>query len=253
MKLLNCLLTACLLLALTPRMTEAQQSGSPAALRRMADEYYRWRNENFPVSSSNEGLHTWDNRLTDYTEATVAAQSGGVERINASPVFQSSTGPLAHGKTGADSSRAVSLCAPDEKTVWSCETTHRKIASICSSRQLDDHSGYVQYRFGRPGRVELEFPHQRQNTQSSFTYKRYTRPLVTYLAIKFTAGGHTYKIYDQFNDEEKPRRREAYISVLAPGGGAKTVDLNCRQPIAGTLMDLEDIVTKSTDDDLTEP
>jgi hypothetical protein len=160
---------------------------------------------------------------------------------------------LAHGPSSERPASVVSLCARDEKTVWSCETTNRKIASICSSRQLDEHRGYVQYRFGRPGQVELVFPQQRQDTQSGFTYKRYTRPLVTYLAIRFTTGGYTYKIYDRFNDEERPARRDAYTSVVAPGEGAKTVDLNCRKPITGSLTALEDIVQKSTDDDLTEP
>jgi hypothetical protein len=187
------------------------------------------------------------------------AQTSGVQESDAaatassSVTLSTSVSSLAHGWTSADSSRVASLCARDEKTIWSCETTNRKIASICSSAQLDEHRGYVQYRFGRAGHVELEFPQKRQNTQSEFTYKRYTRPLVTYLAIRFRSDGYTYKIYDQFNDEERPARREAYISVVPPGEGARSLDLNCRQPIAGSLMDLENIVTKSTDDDLTEP
>jgi uncharacterized protein (DUF885 family) len=62
-------------------MTEAQTNASPAALRRMAEEYYRWRNENFPVGSSNEGLHTWDNRLTDYSEAAVQSRRQHVKEL----------------------------------------------------------------------------------------------------------------------------------------------------------------------------
>ena len=34
------------------------QVGSPAALRKTAEEYYRWRNEEYPVNSSDQGLHT---------------------------------------------------------------------------------------------------------------------------------------------------------------------------------------------------
>ena len=43
-----------------------------AALRKMADDYYAWRNENYPVGSSDSGLHTWDDRLTDYSAAKIA-------------------------------------------------------------------------------------------------------------------------------------------------------------------------------------
>ncbi len=47
---------------------------TPADLRRMADEYYRWRNQNFPVASSDLGLHTWDDKLTDYSLSAVLAR-----------------------------------------------------------------------------------------------------------------------------------------------------------------------------------
>ena len=40
-----------------------------AALSKLAKDYYAWRNENNPVQSSEFGLHTWDNRLTDYSPA----------------------------------------------------------------------------------------------------------------------------------------------------------------------------------------
>src|SRR5207342_1655709 len=49
--------------------TKALVAKAPAdilVLRRMADDYYSWRNENYPVASSDAGLHTWDSRLTDY-------------------------------------------------------------------------------------------------------------------------------------------------------------------------------------------
>ena len=45
-----------------------------AALHKLAADYYNWRNQNFPVASSDAGLHTWDNRLTDYSLASVLAR-----------------------------------------------------------------------------------------------------------------------------------------------------------------------------------
>ena len=47
---------------------------TPADLRKMADEYYRWRNQSFPVNSSDAGLHTWDDKLTDYSLSAVLAR-----------------------------------------------------------------------------------------------------------------------------------------------------------------------------------
>ena len=43
-----------------------------AALNHLADQYYTWRNEHYPVRSSDAGLHTWDDRLTDFSEAAIA-------------------------------------------------------------------------------------------------------------------------------------------------------------------------------------
>src|SRR6266446_4102504 len=52
-----------------------QSANATEALRKMADEYYAWRNENYPVRSSDAGLHTWDDRLTDYSPAKTAERA----------------------------------------------------------------------------------------------------------------------------------------------------------------------------------
>ncbi|HEY8835190.1 MAG TPA: DUF885 family protein, partial [Chthoniobacterales bacterium] len=52
-----------------------------AALRKMADEFYAWRNENFPVNSSDAGLHTWDNRLTDFSAPKIAEREQHVRKL----------------------------------------------------------------------------------------------------------------------------------------------------------------------------
>ncbi|HET6887328.1 MAG TPA: hypothetical protein VFH87_05320, partial [Candidatus Udaeobacter sp.] len=49
-----------------------QSANATDALRKMADDYDAWRNENYPVHSSDAGLHTWDDRLTDYSPAKIA-------------------------------------------------------------------------------------------------------------------------------------------------------------------------------------
>ena len=63
-----------LLLLLTVVSLTPVQAQTPADLRRMADEYYRWRNQNFPVLLSDAGLHTWDDKLTDYSLSAVLAR-----------------------------------------------------------------------------------------------------------------------------------------------------------------------------------
>src|SRR6202011_6358683 len=46
-----------------------------AALHKLANDYYNWRNENSPVASSSRGLHTWDDKLPDFSPAKIAEES----------------------------------------------------------------------------------------------------------------------------------------------------------------------------------
>jgi uncharacterized protein (DUF885 family) len=65
--------------ALITKSTPA--NAETTALRKTADEFYAWRNENYPVGSSDSGLHTWDNRLTDYSAAKIAERAQHVRKL----------------------------------------------------------------------------------------------------------------------------------------------------------------------------
>ncbi len=68
-------LTAIALILISVPASNAQtKPATPADLRNLAVEYYNWRNQNYPVSSSDAGLHTWDNKLTDYSLSAVLAR-----------------------------------------------------------------------------------------------------------------------------------------------------------------------------------
>src|SRR5882724_6726358 len=71
MKPLLVVLFACAFISVTITSTLGQTPTTPADLRKLAGDYYNWRNQNYPVSSSDSGLHTWDNRLTDYSLSAV--------------------------------------------------------------------------------------------------------------------------------------------------------------------------------------
>jgi uncharacterized protein (DUF885 family) len=57
------------------------QALTPDALRTLAMEYYAWRNASYPVFSSDQGLHTWDDKLTDYGMESVRARRTHVEDL----------------------------------------------------------------------------------------------------------------------------------------------------------------------------
>src|SRR5438105_9198447 len=63
------------------RFKNQSAEATAAALHKMADDYYAWRNENYPVNSSDAGMHTWDDRLTDYPPAKIAERAQRVRSL----------------------------------------------------------------------------------------------------------------------------------------------------------------------------
>jgi uncharacterized protein (DUF885 family) len=65
----------------TPPQISAVTPKTPAELKRVAEDYYNWRNRNYPVSSSDAGLHTWDDKLTDYSLSPLLARRLQVKEL----------------------------------------------------------------------------------------------------------------------------------------------------------------------------
>ena len=121
----------------------------------------------------------------------------------------------------------ASLCGSDEKIIFSCTIKENaKIVSLCSSREFAKDRGYIQYRFGRAGKVELEFPKSREKTQQAFKYSHYFRAQVDLTEISFTSDNYQYSIFDDYNGEERPAQTSQGVKVTAPNG--KEVTLTCR-------------------------
>src|SRR5258706_8069630 len=66
---------------LSESFVRAQASATPADMQKLADDYYNWRNQNYPVSSSDAGLHTWDSKLTDYGLSPLLARRLHVKEV----------------------------------------------------------------------------------------------------------------------------------------------------------------------------
>src|SRR5262245_50922054 len=79
--------TGVLVMSMLSVTVRAQAGASPADLRKMADDHYAWRNQNYPVASSDAGLHTWDDKLTDYSPSALQARrthfKSLLEQVNA--------------------------------------------------------------------------------------------------------------------------------------------------------------------------
>ena len=106
-----------------------------------------------------------------------------------------------------------SLCAKDERIIFSCPIKRpAKIVSVCASKDLTSDRGYIQYRFGLPAKVELEFPKERNGSQQKFQYSHYFRARVDETEISFTVNGYV--------GDGSPNRADAFVwamSELFPG------------------------------------
>ena len=71
-------MTRILLVILLP--TAAFANG-PGDLRALARSYYDWRDSTYPVFSSDQGKHTWDDRLTDYRMPAVRERRRHVDSV----------------------------------------------------------------------------------------------------------------------------------------------------------------------------
>ena len=121
-----------------------------------------------------------------------------------------------------------SLCAKDERIIFSCPIKRpAKIVSVCASKDLTSDRGYIQYRFGLPAKVELEFPKERNGSQQKFQYSHYFRARVDETEISFTVNGYEYQVTDDYNGEEKTAQTIQGVMVTAPGK-PKDVSLACR-------------------------
>jgi uncharacterized protein (DUF885 family) len=56
-------------------------AASPAELRATAHAYYQWRDAAYPVATSDQGEHRYDNRLTDYRMSEVLKRRGHVAEL----------------------------------------------------------------------------------------------------------------------------------------------------------------------------
>jgi hypothetical protein len=144
------------------------------------------------------------------------------------------------------SARAVvpkTLCAKEERIIFSCVLRRTaKIVSVCASHDLTNDKGYLQYRFGMPGKIELEFPKDRTNTQQGFEYSHYFRARVDLTEINFTVDGVSYSVFDDYQGEEKPAVSEQGVAINWPGTNKKEVRMMCSSKPKADYADLQDVL-----------
>ncbi|MGF6916696.1 hypothetical protein [Paraburkholderia sp. 40] len=91
----------------------------------------------------------------------------------------------------------VTLCYPHEEVYFSCPT-NGKIMSVCAAGNISPDNGYVQYRFGKIGHVEIEFPEKPYPPEKWFSISDIQSGNLSFTHLKFSSGRYHYVLYQGF-------------------------------------------------------
>jgi len=142
------------------------------------------------------------------------------------------------------------LCRSEEQVFFSCTiAASNKLVSLCGAKIIDIRRGYIQYRFGRVGAPELQYPRERANTQRVFRYAHYFRAQVDRTEITFDNQDFRYVVFDYDEGDVKPAIREAGVRVTRHRNEQETV-LQCSGNPISRLGNLESIVSGDMDNPL---
>jgi hypothetical protein len=103
---------------------------------------------------------------------------------------------VASSSDAADHSPVASNshCEVGEQIVFSCRIG-QKIASLCASKRLTPTEGYVQYRYGPPGRIEIDIPGRSPADRARIRGMRSPPSTANALVMSIDHGGFTYAIF----------------------------------------------------------
>jgi len=113
------------------------------------------------------------------------------------------------------------LCSAKEQIIFSCATGRQKIVSLCASGDLKQSGGRVQYRFGKPGNIELSYPEKTEAWKELFTFSAHGFSGGGEYHIRFVNNAFEYLLYDQ---ETRPQENSG---LLVRNNGKVVSHLKC--------------------------
>ena len=132
---------------------------------------------------------------------------------------------------------AASLCEPGEAVQFSCPMGRGRTLSVCGQPPAA-----LQYRFGKPGQIELRYPADAAQGPQLFLFAQYMRYQVDRIALHFTNEGTDYEVFDEREDG----KRSAGVRVSNGGDGRETA-LPCRGPVTSRLGALKPLLRCDAD------
>lgn len=115
------------------------------------------------------------------------------------------------------------LCAPFEEIYFSCPVGH-KVISVCASGNISPENGYVQYRIGRPGRVEFQYPKMPDPPRRNFAISDISGGNLNIVHLKFKSGSYNYVLYQgNVSGVYVKENGKIVANLMCGSGGYKTI------------------------------
>ncbi len=145
-----------------------------------------------------------------------------------------------------DTAVPITLCETDEQVLFDCAIKGKqKRISVCARGDLASDKGELQYRFGKPGAIELTYPEQAQGSIHHFTYSSYLRAGgpenagLDLFSLLFRNGSFQYEVFSEYSAEDETNHYGVRIH------GPQEMELICATPVTDHLRsaNLDQILT----------
>lgn len=169
-------------------------------------------------------------------QACAAKDRSPDEALGSQPTQQPAQQP---SQEPAPETHAGELCAGGETVLFGFDLAGSSRAMCVSYSEQGD---YLVYRFGSRDKIELEFPKDKSQSWSKFTYSYYLRPGgaanegldLSYLL--FENGGFEYRVYEEHSASDAATRVGIIVTDKATG---RETDIEGESAtVKGSLVDL---------------
>ena len=107
-----------------------------------------------------------------------------------------------------------SLCDLNKEIIsYTCELVNHKTVSVCASRNLTPETGYIVYRYGLPGNIELTYPKELRNPVGLFFYSSTWAQLGGQTSLSFFNEPYRYTVFNHWFVKGKDTVFRAGVSV----------------------------------------
>lgn len=141
-------------------------------------------------------------------------------------------------------SYASSHCESEETTYFNCAVENsNKVISVCGS---DGKKRYLQYRFGKIGDIEFEFPKKRDGSISKFYWEVQKEAYGVFSNLSFKNYSYYYDVSHNINFNHRYADDEFFVEVSRSKSQYRPsiASFHCAQFPEGRFGDLANIVQK---------